>query len=54
MAILTDAFSYARRCVSYCLISYCSFPKFFVRDSCQFRFTDRVTVRTDLYSFVIK
>ena len=29
VAILTEAFSYARKCVSYCLISCCSLLKFF-------------------------
>jgi hypothetical protein len=55
VAILIDAFSYARRCVSYCVISYCSLLKFFEFETdVSLDFAAHVVVRADLYSFVIK
>ena len=52
VAILTDAFSYARKCVSYRSTSYRSLLKFYM---CYSGYPNmRRMTRADLYGFVIK
>jgi hypothetical protein len=52
VAILTDAFSYARKCVSYRATSYRSLLKFYKRYSGHSN--ERKMARADLYGFVIQ